>query len=76
MPIFEFSCLERFKDSEILLRNAVWKSKVECPTCGLQQLGKMLSVFSATFAGGSMGVSELPPCSGMPSNCGRCTVDN
>ena len=76
MPIFEFSCLECSKESEILVRSVEWEGEAECPSCGSQKLEKKLSVFSAAVAGGGTGESELPPCSGMPSNCGRCAVDN
>ncbi len=76
MPIYEFSCQECSKESEILVRSAEWESTVQCPSCGSRQLEKLLSVFSATTSEVASVSSELPPCSGMPSNCGRCDLDN
>ena len=76
MPIFEFSCLDCTKESEILVRSAEWEGEAECPSCGSHQLEKMLSVFTSTGSNGADSVADSPPCSGMPSNCGRCGLDN
>ena len=76
MPIYEFTCSSCEKDSEILVRSSDWKGEAKCPHCASTKLEKRLSVFAAASSGGSSGSEELPPCSGMPSNCGRCTLDN
>ena len=74
MPIYEFACLDCTKDSEQLVRSSDWQEQVKCPECGSVNLQKKLSVFAASTA--ESGSAELPPCSGMPSNCGRCSLDN
>jgi putative FmdB family regulatory protein len=76
MPIFEFSCLDCTKESEILVRSAEWEGEAECPSCGSHQLEKMLSVFTATGSNDAGSISDSATCSGMPSNCGRCGLDN
>ena len=75
MPIYEFTCEACSKDFESLVRSSDWEGEVECPNCGSEKLEKQLSVFAAGSGDGSKG-DELPPCSGMPSNCGRCAFDN
>ena len=75
MPFYEFTCLDCKKDSEILVRSMDWEG-TPCPICGSVRLEKKLSVFAAVGASGESGSSaELPPCSGVPSSCGRCAVD-
>ncbi len=74
MPIYEFSCLNCSKDSEQLIRSRDWQNEAKCPECGSTELAKKLSVFSASSA--EFESVELPTCSGMPSNCGRCSLDN
>jgi putative FmdB family regulatory protein len=75
MPIYEFTCEACAKDFETLVRSSDWEGEVECPSCGSEKLEKQLSVFAAT-SGDSSSVGDMPPCSGMPSNCGRCALDN
>jgi len=74
MPLYEFSCLNCSKDSEQLVRSSDWKGQAKCPECGSYELEKKLSVFSASSPESDL--VELPPCSGMPSNCGRCSLEN
>ncbi|MAL86338.1 MAG: hypothetical protein CMI23_08310 [Opitutae bacterium] len=74
MPIYEFNCEDCNKDSEILVRSSEWKGHTNCPSCGSVKLEKKLSVFAASTSEGSS--VEIPPCSGMPSSCGRCSLDN
>ena len=74
MPIYEFNCEDCNKDSEILVRSSEWKGHAKCPSCGSVKLEKKLSVFAASTSEGSS--AEIPTCSGMPSNCGRCSLDN
>lgn len=74
MPIYEFTCLDCSEDSEILVRSSDWKKEASCPTCGSPKLAKKLSVFSSAVSTGES--AEPVPCSGMPSNCGRCSMDN
>jgi putative FmdB family regulatory protein len=74
MPIYEFTCEDCSKDSEQLVRSSDWKNHAQCPHCGSVKLEKKLSVFSAGGSGAD--AVDLPPCSGMPSNCGRCSLDN
>ena len=76
MPIYEFTCLSCENDSEILVRSSDWEGEAKCPHCASAKLEKRLSVFAAASSDGASGSEELPPCSGMPSNCGRCTLDN
>lgn len=76
MPIYEFVCLECKKDSELLVRSSNWKGDASCPSCGSKALDKKLSVFSPSSGDQSMSVGEIPPCSGMPSDCGRCDLGN
>ena len=76
MPIYEFNCVDCSKDSELLVRSTDWRGHAECPDCGSKKLEKKLSVF-ATSSGENTGIAtDMPPCSGMPSNCGRCSIDN
>ena len=70
MPIYEFTCFACDKDSELLVRSSNWEGEAHCSHCGSPKLEKKLSVFAAT------GSEEMPPCSGMPTNCGRCAPDN
>ena len=75
MPIYEFTCGDCSSDFETLVRSSDWEGEVECPSCGSEKLEKQLSVFAATSADSSS-AGDMPPCSGMPSNCGRCALDN
>ena len=74
MPIYEFACEDCSKDSEQLIRTTDWQKDAQCPHCGSRNLDKKLSVFSASPSGDM--TSESPPCSGVPSSCGRCSLDN
>ncbi|MBG29066.1 MAG: hypothetical protein CMI31_03555 [Opitutae bacterium] len=73
MPIYEFNCEDCDKEFETLVRTSDWEGEVECPSCGSEKLEKRLSVFAA---GNEASSADMPPCSGMPSNCGRCAFDN
>ena len=75
MPIYEFTCEKCSEDFETLVRSSEWEGEVECPSCGSEKVDKRWSVFAAASSDGSKG-DELPPCSGMPTNCGRCSLDN
>ncbi|MBO25433.1 MAG: hypothetical protein CMI33_02410 [Opitutales bacterium] len=76
MPIYEFTCRSCSKDSEILVRSSAWEGIAQCTECGSKDLEKKLSVFSASSPDSSGGpLPELPACSGMPANCGRCNLD-
>ena len=70
MPIYEFHCADCDRDSEVLVRSSDWEG-TPCPHCGSKKLSKQLSVFAA--AGES--ADELPPCTGNPSGCGRCSMN-
>ena len=76
MPIYEFTCTSCEKDSEILVRTSDWEGEAKCPHCESIKLEKRLSVFAAASSSEDAPAAELPPCSGMPSNCGRCALDN
>ncbi|MFP6893531.1 MAG: zinc ribbon domain-containing protein [Opitutales bacterium] len=76
MPIYEFTCSDCDKDSELLVRSSNWEGEAHCSHCGSPKLEKKLSVFAATATDNSSGSAEMSPCSGMPSNCGRCAPDN
>ncbi|MEC8013632.1 MAG: zinc ribbon domain-containing protein [Verrucomicrobiota bacterium] len=77
MPIYEFSCLDCSTESEVLVRSSNWKGTASCPECGSKKLEKKLSVFSPSSSDGqNISSDSLPPCSGMPSDCGRCGLDN
>lgn len=73
MPIYEFNCEDCDKEFETLVRTSDWEGEVDCPSCGSEKLEKRLSVFAA---GAEASSADMPPCSGMPSNCGRCALDN
>ena len=75
MPIYEFSCETCSEDFETLVRSSDWEGEVECPSCGSEKIEKRWSVFAAGSKSASS-TAEMPPCSGMPSNCGRCALDN
>lgn len=75
MPIYEFTCGDCSSDFETLVRSSDWEGEVECPSCGSEKLEKQLSVFAAASTDG-LSSGDMPPCSGMPSNCGRCALDN
>ena len=75
MPIYEFTCDECSEDFETLVRSSDWEGEVECPSCGSEEIEKRLSVFVAGSTDGAS-AAEMPPCSGMPTNCGRCASDN
>ena len=75
MPIYEFNCEDCDKEFETLVRTSDWEGEVECPSWGAGKLEKKLSVVAAGSAEGPS-VGELPLCSGIPSNCGRCASDN
>ncbi|MGA0436865.1 MAG: FmdB family zinc ribbon protein [Limisphaerales bacterium] len=71
MPLYEFVCAMCQKEHELLLKNHDC-SNVACPSCGSSELVKKWSVFAAS-------ASESMPsmdCSGNPSSCGRCHMDN
>ena len=74
MPIYEFTCLDCKKDCELLVRSSNWQQDANCPTCGSEKLDKKLSVFSSV--GSVDDSSVVPSCSGVPSNCGRCSMEN
>ena len=74
MPIYEFTCLDCSVDSEILVRSSDWKKEASCPACGFPMLDKKLSLFSSVGSDGDS--ANNPICSGIPSNCGRCSMDN
>jgi putative FmdB family regulatory protein len=73
MPFYEFTCQDCKKDSEILVRSMQW-SGTSCPHCHSIKLEKKLSVFAAVGSQYAT-AADLPPCSGVPTSCGRCTVD-
>ncbi|MBT3470520.1 MAG: zinc ribbon domain-containing protein [Opitutae bacterium] len=73
MPFYEFTCQDCKKDSEILVRSMDW-SDTPCPHCHSVKLQKKLSVF-ATVGSQDSSVADLPPCSGVPTSCGRCSID-
>ena len=66
MPIYEFSCDICSEEFESLVRSSNWEGEVE----------KLLSVFVATALDDFFPGADFPPCSGMPSNCGGCALDN
>jgi len=74
MPIYEFTCKDCSADSEILVRSSNWEKEAKCQECGSVKLEKKLSVFAPSQSGSES--FEMPPCSGMPSSCGRCSLDN
>lgn len=76
MPIYEFTCLDCSADSELLVRSSDWLGEAKCSDCGSIKLEKKLSVFSSSSSDSSSQAPDIPPCSGMPSNCGRCSINN
>lgn len=70
MPIYEFHCSGCDQDSEVLVRSTDWKGTA-CPHCGSKKLSKQLSVFAAA----GEAADELPPCTGNPTGCGRCSMN-
>lgn len=90
MPIYEFDCPGCKKPFQKLVPTMNWKG-VTCPKCGSDKVEKKLSRFAVVgrdagefgsdsdFGGGEsagdMGGSQ-DPCSGNPSNCSRCDLDD
>lgn len=74
MPIYEFTCLDRSGNSEILVRSSKRKKDISCSGCGSPKLEVKLSIFSSAVLAGDC--AEPTPCSGMPSNYGCCSMDN
>lgn len=72
MPIYEFHCEACGQESELLLPSTDW-SAATCPHCDSDRLNKALSVFSTSE--GSSTEASLPPCSGEPASCGRCSLN-
>ena len=69
MPIYEYTCQDCQRDSELLIRGA---GDEVCPHCGSPKLHKQLSV-PAPPAGGKSGSSDPFPMasSGLRAGCGR-----
>ncbi len=67
MPIYEFSCKKCEKTFEELIQSK--EETVVCPSCGNDQVEKMLSIFgvqgepSLPCEDGSCGIpGQIPPC--------------
>jgi len=45
MPIYEYRCLECGEKFEKLVRLSTSTSEIECPKCGGQEVGKLISAF-------------------------------
>ena len=76
MPIYEFECKDCFKESEILTHKSEWMGHINCPSCGSSNLEKKLSVFATSSQEISNKNFDSSPCSGIPTNCGRCSLEN
>ena len=72
MPIYEYRCEDCGSKFEKLVRRS--GDKVECPSCGTENLKMELSTFAAHANGRSKDVPAPPCASGMcptPGLCGR-----
>jgi putative FmdB family regulatory protein len=64
MPIYEYHCGKCNSEFELLIRTS---EQPVCPSCGAEQLEKLLSVPAAP----SVGSGELPLCPPAVGQCGR-----
>lgn len=74
MPLYEFSCGQCGKESELLVRSANWQGAT-CPHCGSSKLAKKLSVFASSVADSAPGRSAKPAKKTGGHGCGghcRC----
>ncbi|HYA76364.1 MAG TPA: zinc ribbon domain-containing protein [Burkholderiaceae bacterium] len=62
MPIYEYACNTCGNEFELLVRAG---AVPQCPSCHSTELGKRLSVFTATAA------AEPPPRMGPCASCGN-----
>lgn len=69
MPIFEYRCQDCGQIFEFYMKG---KESAECPSCGSQNLKKLLSRFNSSVLGGSNGSGLCATCSGGScSSCGK-----
>lgn len=54
MPIYEYRCRKCGKQFEKLVRVTTPDEEVDCPSCGVKEAERMLSLFAA-FGGGAGG---------------------
>ncbi|MBI4177853.1 zinc ribbon domain-containing protein [bacterium] len=84
MPIYEFNCPSCRKPFQKLLPSMSWKGVV-CPACGSDKVEKKLSRFAVVggedsgdsdFGSGDSDADGDAACSGDPSDCSRCDLDD
>ena len=66
MPIYEYLCKACNKEFEVLVLSS--GDEVRCPECGANDVGRLMSGFSAKSDGTSL--------SGSGSSCAGCTSTN
>lgn len=76
MPLYEYACHQCGRQFELLVRSDTVPA---CPTCGAQDLRKLLSTFAVSVAaGGGASMQAAPaPCGscGNPGGPGSCRYD-
>ncbi len=74
MPIFEYRCSECGNKYEVLHKSSSSNEEIICPECHSANSKKLLSTFSASFAGGtdfsSGGYGSDSTCSTGTCGCG------
>jgi putative FmdB family regulatory protein len=78
MPIYEYECRKCGKTSEFLLRSTEAENQLHCPSCGSEELIKLMSVpgilkndmrSPGTTCCGRTERCDSPPCSGGGGCC-------
>lgn len=69
MPIYEYSCRDCGKDSEILVREG---TEISCRSCGSANLDRKLSGFAFSAAPSGSGAPPCAPACGGGFEGGRC----
>lgn len=78
MPLYEYDCPRCDRKFELLVRSDTVPA---CPSCGGQDLKKLLSTFAVSVAAGGGSRASLPasaaPCGscGHPDGPGSCRYD-
>ena len=78
MPLLEYRCGSCAKTAEVLVLAGDAPAKAECPSCGSDEMRRLLSTFAARA---SAGREADPGCGagacGMPGGCGpaACGLD-
>ncbi len=83
MPVYEFDCTKCRAPFQSYVPRMSWKD-LRCPKCGSAKIEKKISRFAVMSASGEdsdfgsdpdVSGGESAECSGDPSNCDRCDLD-